>query len=78
MADSYYTYDLGQYYAITPQNASTALLASMQDRGAFKMVRGTSYNSHDNPDFLSVQQLHEAIEAEFSIGDTLRQTVYSS
>ena len=66
VADSYYTYDLGPYFAIVPQNASKVLVDLLQAKGAVKMEKGTSYDSQKNPDFMSVAQLREAIDEEFN------------
>lgn len=60
-SDSYSTIDLGKYYAILPSDGS--LLKVYQEKGfQFEKVSpGFSYNSGDNPDFLSVNQLRDLI-----------------
>lgn len=62
-SDSFYTVDLGRYYAILPsasQYGSDEYCARMN---AERVPTGFSYNSGSNPDFLSVEQLRGLIEA---------------
>lgn len=60
-SDSFYTVDLGKYYAILPASAPYTVkdyCAAMQAR---PVAAGFSYNSGANPDFLSVDQLRALI-----------------
>lgn len=68
-SDSYFTIDLGRYYAILPSDGN--LLAAYQNSGIeFNHVPdGFAYNSGSNPCFLSVDQIraliHEHVNSEF-------------
>lgn len=58
--DSETTYDLGSYYLISPYEAS---ISSVQEKfpSATPVPRDFSYNSGDNVDFLSVDQIRSEI-----------------
>jgi UDP-N-acetylglucosamine 4,6-dehydratase (inverting) len=63
-SDSLNTVDIGKYYAILPNNQAASREHYIKDCGAVPVAEGFSYNSADNPDFLSVAQLRELIEKE--------------
>jgi len=62
-ADSYTTYDLGQYYAILPSDGQVQDLYDQANVALDLVPSGFSYNSGSNPDFLSVDQLRQMITA---------------
>lgn len=62
LSDSFNTVDLGQYYAILPSADSAIRQRYIEDYGATPVPEGFSYNSGDNPDFLSVSQIRELID----------------
>jgi UDP-N-acetylglucosamine 4,6-dehydratase len=61
-SDSFNTVDLGDYYAILPASADYSISAYCQQRGGRPVAPGFAYNSGDNPDFLSVEQLRTLIQ----------------
>jgi len=61
-SDSPNTVDLGAYYAILPPGDPEKLRAYCAERNATAVPAGFSYNSGDNPDFLSVEQLRDLID----------------
>jgi len=60
-SDSPNTVDLGQYYAILPPGNANLIDEYCQRHGAVPVPPGFAYNSGDNPDFLSVDQLRDLI-----------------
>ncbi|MEX1189858.1 MAG: UDP-N-acetylglucosamine 4,6-dehydratase (inverting) [Bacteroidia bacterium] len=63
-SDSYNTMDLGKYYAILPQTSDKIKNAYIEEGG--KMVKpGFCYNSGDNEEFLSSDQLKSMINKHF-------------
>ena len=58
-SDSFFTYDLGNYYVILPSQPVFDLEDFIQHHQAQKVPNGFSYNSKDNQDFLSVNELKE-------------------
>jgi UDP-N-acetylglucosamine 4,6-dehydratase (inverting) len=60
-SDAYTTYDLGRYYAILPQIPVFDLKAFINHFNATPVPEGFRYNSGQNPDFLSVEQLRALI-----------------
>jgi len=62
-ADSYTTYDLGQYYAILPSDGQVQDLYEQAKVPLELVPSAFSYNSGSNPDFLSVDQLRQMITA---------------
>ena len=57
-ADSYNTYDVGSYYIILADSNSLRVSNLKKRFKSCKKVKvNFSYNSKDNPDFLSVKQL---------------------
>ncbi|WP_024546845.1 UDP-N-acetylglucosamine 4,6-dehydratase (inverting) [Picosynechococcus sp. NKBG15041c] len=69
-SDSYTTVDLGKYYAILPINERYSVEDYCQATGAKQVPIGMSYNSGDNEQFLTVEELRELIhghvESNFS------------
>jgi UDP-N-acetylglucosamine 4,6-dehydratase len=61
-SDSFNTVDLDGYYAILPASADYSIDAYCQHRGGRPVAPGFAYNSGDNPDFLSVEQLRTLIQ----------------
>ena len=60
-SDSYVTYDLGKYYAILPTVPVWNMDDFLKVFQAEKVPEGYSYNSENNGEFLSVDQLRELI-----------------
>lgn len=60
-SDSPNTVDLGSYFAILPPGDPNLVDAYCQKHGAKLVAPGFSYNSGDNPDFLSVDELKDLI-----------------
>ncbi|MBF11666.1 MAG: UDP-N-acetylglucosamine 4,6-dehydratase (inverting) [Flavobacteriaceae bacterium] len=61
-SDSYNTYDLGNYYAILPQNPIFDLEKFVKKYDAKKVPPGFSYNSLGNEYFLNIQELRDLIK----------------
>jgi UDP-N-acetylglucosamine 4,6-dehydratase len=61
-SDSYYTYDLGKYYAILPSTHGWALNEFINHFQATKVIPGFRYNSGDNADWVSVHELRQLIK----------------
>jgi UDP-N-acetylglucosamine 4,6-dehydratase (inverting) len=61
-SDSFFTYDLGKYYAILPQTTSWDLQAFIQEFNAKKVSEGFSYNSNNNEEWESIESLRELIK----------------
>ena len=62
VSDSFYTYDLGKYYAILPPLPNWNLDEYITKYNAVKVPLGFSYNSGDNQEWLSVQELRGLIQ----------------
>lgn len=60
-ADSFFTYDLGQYYTILPPVPSFELEEYLKVFNAEKVPAGFVYNSGTNTDWLSVEDLRHLI-----------------
>jgi len=60
-SDSFYTYDLGDYYVILPAQPVFNLNDFIHKTNARKVPDGFSYNSKDNKDFLTVEQIKTLI-----------------
>ena len=56
-ADSFTTYDLGQYYAILPSDGRVQRAYEESGFALSSVEQGFAYDSGSNPDFLSVEQL---------------------
>jgi len=70
-SDSFSTYDLGKYYAILPQMHSWKLDNFIQHFNAKKVPHGFNYNSGQNTEWLSVEDIRNLIkqhvDANFSV-----------
>ena len=70
-SDSYYTYDLGQYYAILPSSHQWNLDEFKATFNAQKVKQGFSYNSFENTEWETIESLRslikEHIDSEFSV-----------
>lgn len=77
-ADSYTTYDLGKYYAITPQVPIWSVDQYIEHFNAKKVSPGFSYNSGTNNEWLTIEELRALIkkhvDPKFSVDekDTVR------
>ena len=60
-ADSFTTYDLGQYYAILPSDGRAQSIYAKSGSSLTSVPPGFAYNSGSNPDFLTVEQLRDLI-----------------
>lgn len=61
-SDSFFTYDLGKYYAIIPQSTHWSLSDFVSNFKAKKVSEGFSYNSLDNEEWETVESLREKIK----------------
>ena len=61
-SDSYYTYDLGKYYAIIPQVPNWNLAHFLAEFKAEKVTEGFQYNSGKNTEWVSVAGLRTLIK----------------
>ena len=62
-ADSYTTYDIGKYFLILPDNEKSTLNRFKRRLKVFKKIPNNfSYNSRDNDQFLSTNELKKMIE----------------
>lgn len=61
-SDSYYTYDLGKYYAILPATLNWNLDQFVQEFNANKVPLGFSYNSGENEEWETVESLRKLIK----------------
>ena len=70
-SDSFYTYDLGKYYAILPSSHQWDLEQFKEQFKAKKVGQGFSYNSFDNTEWETVESLRnliiEHVDSAFSI-----------
>ena len=60
-SDSFYTYDLGKYYAILPSSHQWNLEQFKKQFKAQKVKQGFSYNSFDNTEWETVESLRDLI-----------------
>lgn len=60
-SDSFYTYDLGKYFVILPSQHRWELEDYLNHFGASKVELGFSYNSGENEDWVSVEEIRELI-----------------
>lgn len=60
-SDSFTTYDLGKYYAILPQQPKWDLNKFIEHFNAKKVPEGFNYNSGENAEWLTVEQIRELI-----------------
>lgn len=61
-SDSFSTYDLGKYYAILPQVTRFNLDEYITAFNAKKIPKGFQYNSGENTDWVSVEELRDLIK----------------
>ena len=61
-SDSFFTYDLGKYYAIIPQSTNWPLSEFVSNFNAKKVSEGFSYNSLDNEEWETVESLRAKIK----------------
>jgi UDP-N-acetylglucosamine 4,6-dehydratase len=61
-SDSFSTYDLGKYYVILPQLHSWRLDDFMEHFNARKVKPGFNYNSGENTEWLSVEEIRKLIK----------------
>ena len=70
-SDSFYTYDMGKYYAILPTVPNWDLSKFINTFGATKVEQGFSYNSGTNDDWVSIDALRnfivEHVDPSFTI-----------
>jgi len=71
-SDSFSTYKIGDYYVILPPAGGFKNREKyLKERGAVPVKKGFRYNSGDNEDFLSVEEIRELIrehiDTEFSV-----------
>lgn len=69
-SDSFNTVDMGDYYAILPMSGEYTTAEYCQKHGGTPVPPGFAYDSGNNPDFLTVEQLRELI-AKHVIGQTI-------
>lgn len=62
VSDSFYTVDLGRYFAILPSSGSYSVASYCERTGARPVEPGFAYDSGSNTDFLSVEQLRQLID----------------
>jgi UDP-N-acetylglucosamine 4,6-dehydratase (inverting) len=60
-SDSFFTYDLGKYYAIIPQIPRWSIDKFVNAFNAKKVAEGFTYNSGTNHEWVSVEELRELI-----------------
>ena len=60
-SDSFYTYDMGKYYAILPTTPNWNLQEFKSTFGAETVEQGFSYNSGTNDEWVSVDDLRTFI-----------------
>lgn len=61
-SDSFYTYDLGSYYAILPTTPKWELKDFKKEFNAVKVPEGFAYNSGENSDWETVETLRQLIK----------------
>lgn len=61
-SDSFFTYDLGKYYAILPQTNSWDINEFSEAFNAKKVPEGFSYNSNNNEEWESIESLRKLIK----------------
>ncbi len=70
-ADSAFTYDLGDYYVIVPFMHDWSLEEFKRKYNAVKVPEGFTYNSGENTEWLSVEELESLIFGQ----EELKQSV---
>ena len=66
-SDSFFTYDLGKYYAILPSQPIFDLNEFIKRFDAKKVPQGFSYNSGDNESWETVESMKELIQEHVEI-----------
>ncbi len=61
-SDSFFTYDLGKYYAIIPQSPVWKTEVFVEENNAVAVEEGFSYNSGNNLEWETVESLREMIK----------------
>jgi len=61
-SDSYFTYDLGKYYAILPQIPRWNISDFISHFKAKKVTEGFQYNSGENTEWVSVEEMRKLIQ----------------
>lgn len=64
-SDSFFTYDLGQYYTIIPQSPVWKTEKFVEDTGAVPVAEGFAYTSGNNTEWETVESLREMIKEHF-------------
>lgn len=64
-SDSFSTVDIGPYYAILGEGDKNLKRRYLEELGAKEVPEGFSYNSKNNPEWLSVEDLRHLIKKEF-------------
>lgn len=60
-SDSFFTYDLGKYYAILPQTTKWSMESFIKEFKATKVTQGFTYSSESNTEWVSVEELRKLI-----------------
>lgn len=80
-SDSYYTYDLGRYYAILPSTHKWKLEEFIEAFNARKVPMGFSYNSEGNSEWETVESLRrlirEQVDSSFEVSSTDSHKLYT-
>lgn len=63
-SDSFFTYDLGKYYAILPQTHNWQLDDFIKHFNAKKVPEGFNYNSGENSEWLNVEEIRTLIKQQ--------------
>jgi UDP-N-acetylglucosamine 4,6-dehydratase len=61
-SDSFYTYDLGKYYAILPSTHRWALDEFIEEFNAVLVPQGFAYNSFNNTEWETVESIRQLIK----------------
>lgn len=61
-SDSFFTYDLGKYYTIIPQMPNWKVADFITNFNAKKVAEGFQYNSGENSEWVSVEELRKLIK----------------
>jgi UDP-N-acetylglucosamine 4,6-dehydratase/5-epimerase len=73
-SDSFYTYDLGKYYAIVPSTSRWKVEDFVSHFNASKVPQGFRYNSGENSEWVGVealrQMIQEHVDPTFSVYET--------
>ncbi len=67
-SDSFYTYDLGEYYVILPTNPNWDLAQFTSEHNAKKVEQGFSYNSGSNSEWETVETMRKLIKTHVDTG----------